>query len=707
MTGSNGPRTLPLRLAPVPGEALDSWLDALAHRLKVPLADLCRAIGLKGGPHSVYKRDDIPANRVVLLRDPEAEAISAATGIAVSDLHAMTLARYNQRAILIDHATRRVNNHAMWARGRGSRYCPDCLAISGGRWQLRWRLPWSFACTAHARLLAEACPSCERDHSFAASQTHLPPTPGRCASPVPLPGQGDRTGRRVRHTRCDTDLATAVTLLLPADHSVLRAQQVLDELIDTDIAAFGLYGPEPQPTFKAFADLRAIAGRVVASTLRYGLPTSLAHDPVAVELHQQAVRDLGRVRHPVAQNRIGTVAPPLAGAALGLAHACALMLHPDVSAAGESLRWLMTTLPGPQRRPTHASTIDDWGRHISDTFRRVQLTALGPGMRPNDQLRYRTGTTSPAVHLDRTGTIARSRASRLPAVFWPTWTARLLPPGTGFVSVRGPSLAAILLLIGTRLNHDEAAELLGRVAPGSAVTTTQQRLHRSEHWADICTAFIRLADYLDTQPVLVDYERRRQLDYSALLPSAQWAAICARSAYDKTQEVRRRQHALAQNLLFTQLACLPAVNAPFDRTGTDAQFQIRRTRFIVSLTPRLAAELRQAADAFLNSQGIQDEPALWQPPQHLLDGLDLPGTDHAAFDLARIHHLVRAESASCAAIAREMDTTTEAIESILLEHPAPQTELTAGYYVRLGKNYVSSTTSSACLGAGHWSNHYA
>ena len=28
----------------------------------------------------------------------------------------------------------------------GSRYCPKCLAESGGRWQLQWRLAWTFAC---------------------------------------------------------------------------------------------------------------------------------------------------------------------------------------------------------------------------------------------------------------------------------------------------------------------------------------------------------------------------------------------------------------------------------------------------------------------------------------------------------------------------------------------------------------------------------
>ena len=39
-------RTFPLRLAPLPGEALDSWLEALAYRLDVRLGDVLGDLGL-------------------------------------------------------------------------------------------------------------------------------------------------------------------------------------------------------------------------------------------------------------------------------------------------------------------------------------------------------------------------------------------------------------------------------------------------------------------------------------------------------------------------------------------------------------------------------------------------------------------------------------------------------------------------------------
>ena len=39
-------RTLPIRLDPVDGEALDSWLEAVSHRLSSAWGDFADAVGL-------------------------------------------------------------------------------------------------------------------------------------------------------------------------------------------------------------------------------------------------------------------------------------------------------------------------------------------------------------------------------------------------------------------------------------------------------------------------------------------------------------------------------------------------------------------------------------------------------------------------------------------------------------------------------------
>ncbi len=657
-------RTLPLRLAPLPGEALDSWLDALAHRLKVPLTDLHWSLGLPGGPHNVLRASDIPANRVVLLRDHEAQAISAAAGVPVPALHAMTMARYDQRAIMIDHASRRVSLRALWGRGRGSRYCPGCLADTGGRWQLRWRLTWSFACTTHQRLLADTCPACDSIPGFRASESHLPPSPGYCEAPIPLPGESQRPGRR-RHQRCGTDLARTSTLQIPAGHPVLAAQQILDQLIDGDTADFGLYATAPQATITALADLRAIAGRIITHALDREIPGDMA-DRVLAALHQ-----LARQQHAgqhAAQHRVGAAPPMTAGAALGLSHAVQVMTSQDAGTAARRLRRL--TSAG-VRLPAHASGLDDWGRNTSDILRGVQLAVLGPDLRPGDQLRYRTHTRAPAVRLDTTGALARARRHAIPSAFWPAWTARLLPGQDGYPGVRGPALAASLLLAGTRLTHAEAAELLGDVTTHWTVTSTLQRLHATPQWRDICTALTMLVGYLDAQPPAIDYERRRHLDYTSLLPDTEWEDIRLRTDRADHVQLSRRLAPYARHVLFTRVSGLPFTRAPFARPGNDYNFKNRLAAFITYLTPELAAELTRVAEQFLLRRQIRDEPPAWQPPAKILDGLNLPGPDLASVDLSEIHTLARAGGASAAAIARRLGTTSDAIQAILLYHPAP------------------------------------
>jgi len=244
------------------------------------------------------------------------------------------------------------------------------------------------------------------------------------------------------------------------------------------------------------------------------------------------------------------------------------------------------------------------------------------------------------------GTLARTRRRSLPSTFWPTWTARLLPRRNGHSGVRGSALAAAVLLVGTRLNHTEAAELLGGVVRHFPVTTTLQRLHTSPHWDDIRTALTALADHLDAQPSAVDYERRRHLDYTGLLPDPLWESIRRRTAETQHTRMLSLHASYARHLLFTRLSGLPPTHAPFPHPGTDDVFKFRLANFAGHLTPGLAAELDQAAQDFLALHQIRDEPIAWQPPTELLDGLTLPGPDPAGLDLEEIHRLVRTDGAS-------------------------------------------------------------
>ena len=175
-------RTFPIRLAPLPGEALDSWLEALAHRLNVRLGDVLGDLGLGAPVKNGIRYHAVPTDWTIALRQEEAARIAHATGADPQQLHDMTLMRFAGRAWRIDQTKRKVSRHLLWERPRGSRFCPECLAGSGGRWPLTWRLGWSFACLTHRRLLADRCPACgsvQRERPFSRGAL---PVPGRCGT---------------------------------------------------------------------------------------------------------------------------------------------------------------------------------------------------------------------------------------------------------------------------------------------------------------------------------------------------------------------------------------------------------------------------------------------------------------------------------------------------------------------------------------------
>lgn len=117
--GVSIPRTLPLCFEPLPGETLDSWFEALAHRLHTPLGELLPQLGLPRPEHR-RRTQDIPTEWTVMLRPSETEAIAAVCRITPDVIAAMTLAAYDGRAVFSDSDTRHVKRRLLWGRGRGS-----------------------------------------------------------------------------------------------------------------------------------------------------------------------------------------------------------------------------------------------------------------------------------------------------------------------------------------------------------------------------------------------------------------------------------------------------------------------------------------------------------------------------------------------------------------------------------------------------------
>lgn len=651
-----GARTLPIRLAPLPGEALDSWLEALARRMHTPLGEVLRHFGL---PTRLGRGDHlkgIPPDWTILLSEQETAAIAHASGLEPQTITNMTLASYDQRALRIIFERRYVNRWVLWGRGGGSRFCPDCLRDSGGRWQLAWRLGWSFACVFHGRLLADCCTDCGRVQRQRPRSGRAIPLAAICGNPPAIPG-GPRT------SGCGFDLTQTRTLQLSAAHPALMAQKRLMDIIETGTASFGPYAISPQPCQTALADVRAIGGRVLADLpqpdIKHLVPTDIAAEHFTIipdsELAQRA------------SDRPGFMAPPRAvSTAVAVIITLHVLEHPDVHRAGEAMRNLLEAMRE-ELWQISATSIDSWGRSLSPVLQGVHLAALAPTLRPSEKLRHRTVAPLPS-RPRATGRDTARQAQKIPSMFWPAWAVRFTPPDGIYPRVLAPALAAALLITGSNLTLEDASGHLGSVIDGTEVSRVLQFLDDQPYWPAMTTTLVRLADYLDTVNVPIDYRRRRRLDYAGLLPPKRWREICRSTG---TSPGTGRREMIVRCQLFQRISGLPAEAAPGYDGINEAQFRAASARDAALQTPELAQALTIETQNFLAGHRICNEPVVWQPPLTLLAGLDLPGPDPARIDVAHLHRLIRQRKNPVQYAADTLDTNIEAIRLVLDEQPAP------------------------------------
>lgn len=640
-------RTLPIRLDPLAGEALDSWMEALAHRNHTVLEDLLGAVGLQTA--------DVRSGGngwIIELSPDEAAAVSSATGIDAPAVKAMTLSHYAERALRIGPGAT-VNRTFPWGRGRGSRYCPQCLAETGGRWQLRWRLGWSFACLRHRCLLADVCPTCKRPERLYPHIGTVIPSPGQCANPA-----ADATGRTP--PRCGAQLVDATVTRFDASHPALAAQKTVYDLINADTARFGVYQANPQPSSHALGDVRAVAAR----TLRYAsddeLDDALPADLVAAYRASDAPLITRSGRNG---GKPGLCAPAHAvSAAVGVTAALTVLNEPDVASAGRSIHWLVRGARE-RVRVVCPATIG-WSDRATSTLVGVQLASLGDSLKVSDQLRYRIAAplpSRPRASSARVDHLVRAT----PTMFWPAWSLRMAIPGCRHRHFRR-ILSAAILLVGTRLRLQQAARLLSPGMPGQDLSRVLQSMQAHATWEPVRAALTHCADRLADGDVSIDYQRRRQLDYTHLLPDDEWTSICRQAG---TTFQTRRMALIARGFVFEQLSGLPARAAPF--AIDNWEFRNRVADFPKYLSPELAAAVRHHAEEFLAAHHICDEPVVWHPPTDVLDALHLDGQNPAGVDVVELHRLIRPGHHSIAEAAKRLHTSRDVIRYLLGLHPAP------------------------------------
>ncbi|MGH3583734.1 MAG: TniQ family protein, partial [Mycobacterium sp.] len=332
-------RALPIRLAPVPGEGLDSYLEALAHRGDVVWADMLAAVGLSPGccdSSGMYRW-------LTTLTDTEATNVSSACGVSPSAVHAMT----------IGHA---IPAGMAMIPGR-SRFCPDCLDESGGRWQLWWRERWAFACTQHHRLLADRCPHCGCCPCRRRLRHDQIPNPGSCASRT-------GTGHDRRRRRCAAVLSAASTLYLGDGHRALAAQSTIVTAIRHGVTAEGVYRTSPVTARLFLTDVAQLSRRMH----RWAGPTYLDDVlPADVVNHYRSPSTTG-LRQRDDEPLPGVTAT---AAAIAAVLATDVLLCPDVETAGAALRPALSAA----HHHGHRHTVSSVTRHAQTgtALRSVQL----------------------------------------------------------------------------------------------------------------------------------------------------------------------------------------------------------------------------------------------------------------------------------------------------------------------------------------------
>ena len=680
-----GSRTLPIRVPPVPGEALDSWLGALAQRLGTSWGDLLAAILPPTNRASVTY-----ANLTAYLHPTESSAIAAVTGVWPPTIEGLTLARYDGHLVSIDRSTRRLQS-LPWPPVR-SRFCPQCLLGAGGRWQLVWRLPWVFVCQEHGHTLADTCPACGKFQRMGPRWPPINRVPElvRCTARVDSDGQ-----RRV----CGGNLLQAETIALTPDHPLALSQARLSDSLSTASTSFGIYKAMPTSSLQVLRDLRVLAARIFSLANAETIGDLLGANATR-SMNAQFPDLVSSVRRFAAPKPFATTAPaPTTG--LGITLALSILGCSTIEEAAARLRPIIGGAKASGRTVTPYSL--EW-RGSSAALAAAQLKAYADWSGPLDPLRYRTGTKLPRYPDELSPTAVRG----IPTCLWREWSFRFVV-GAFHVEVMRPVLSLMLLRAGSRISELSAARLLGWPTNWQKIGYVLKGLYGHPLWPNMCSATIRLVDYLAEHPSPIDYQRRRQLDYRDLLSGEQWNDIYDQGYFGSRE--RHRVGAMVRTWLFERISMQPAHLSPFAEIYRCEGWQ--RAEVVALFTPKVARDLDGVAARFLERHNVTGEPVTWSPPLSIVSDLELPGPDPGAISISDLHKAVADSAVPLSTVAREFGVPTEVVCYLLECSPLDRqvnqtqldyaaTQLSKAEFLRLYQHdQLSVTAMAARIGVGH------
>jgi len=658
-------RTLPIRVPPLPGEALDSWLDAMAWRLTTPIAQLRHALGLTGDRYrAVHPGAGVEArNWIVLLSDAEADQVAAVTGIPLAAVHAMTLRHYDGRLLLLDHPRRAVKQQYLWGRRAGSWYCPACLADNGGRWPLAWRLVWRFACTRHNLLLVDRCPGCRRMPRARSVRLSVVVEPGRCS--LQAPGATNSAG--IAAQPCGQDLRAADAVAIPADSPILAAQRALDQLIDQPEAPVTYIGAERGDARAFLDDLKFLAIRILSVADDSDLAP---YAPVEFMARRYEVASEARSSALGAKRSRYQLAPVSSAVVAATVTAAFDVLDaPNVQVAAQRIGWLMQRHRDVGAVTVPTGIVHNWGRYASEGLQAVLLAAMDSYLGPADRLRYRTIGRRPSLPTLGSRAVAAQRSRWIPSVLWSRWALLLTPVRWKDPTVYHAVASCMLAMIGGIDTRAAISRRLGGVIEGYAVSSMQRRLKRHGILERVARTLEVLAGRLDDEGAPIDYERRRAtfnpFTHPPLISPSEWQTIHATWGGGGEPGGNARLRRLQYYLFELLTGCPPHVGLGTATTSVDAAgYRIFRRQ----LTVPVNQALQQHARALLIAHGIS-EPLTWQPPLKWAPEAEWLAPDPELLDPYQIRRALHAEHATASTVAQRLGVSIGHIRFVTDRHP--------------------------------------
>jgi hypothetical protein len=482
------PARLPLMVPPLPGESIVSWLQAEAEEVMFSLPDLLDFLRI---PPDTSRRD------LLLRLEPEwLDELSEVTGKPPEVFTGMTLASWNEKL--------QVNGRNAAAVGLGGattvRFCAECLDEDEGRWPLVWCTPWAFYCTRHDCYLAQRAP---------------------------------RRLLRMWNVRDDLSAVSGLSDWHDGPSAVAAdVQEWLDDRLRDPV----------EEASDVLTALHLLTTRLIRSDSSVVAQSMGA--PFAREVRLAQIADHGPDRHGARQGRVA-LAHQVASPVLVVATEWARRLFsaPTLSEATEVIRpeleEEMREIPcSPDAR------LKKWGGR-SPTLTAAALPLIkGAATTLPMSLRFRLGT--PAMRWpDVDSQAIEERERRVPAALWPSASASLWRPGYGSLGgFRGAASIALLHVGAKSMSYETAMGHLGSVRRMLPLTRLDDDDRNEVVWS-----LVEMADVIDSAPVVIDYARRRALDYGNLLPFAEWDIIVQTTRWPSPWSSHPGARTLLRNLI--------------------------------------------------------------------------------------------------------------------------------------------------------------